>query len=101
LADEDIFEQGSLFGDPSEGIQPIGGSFNPSRTRAIWEFENGTMVQGEQSWFLFLYSNNGPALGDFEVRAQDNDDISVPGVPEPTTLALLGFGTVLSLRRRK
>ncbi|MHC4287947.1 MAG: PEP-CTERM sorting domain-containing protein [Planctomycetota bacterium] len=25
----------------------------------------------------------------------------MPAVPEPTTLALLGFGTVLSLRRRK
>jgi hypothetical protein len=57
-------------------------------------------MEGEQSWFLFLYSDYDWIKGDIEVQ-RVNDDIPVPEVPEPATLALLACGTMLSLKRRK
>ena len=85
----------------SEGIAPSGSYFNASVTKAIWEFDGGSIVQGEQSWFLFLYSDNDWIAGDMEIQPPADDDIPVPSVPEPATLALLACGTVLSLRCRK
>jgi hypothetical protein len=84
----------------SEGIEPSSSDFNASVTEAIWQFDDGTLVQGDQSWYLFLYSDYDWIAGGIKVQP-DNDDIPVPEVPEPATLALLGFGTLLSLRRRK
>jgi hypothetical protein len=100
----DIHEQESLNSTPSGGIQPMDeGHFNDAKTKAIWEFDQGTLVQGEQSWFLFLYSDSGPVVGDFNVQPLADDDIPVPGgdVPEPATLALLMCGSLLSLKRKK
>ena len=87
----------------SGGVMPANSYFNSTVTEAIWEFDDsgeGAIIQGERSWFLFLYSDSDWIAGDVEFQ-RANDEIPVPEVPEPTTLALLGFGTVLSLRRRK
>jgi hypothetical protein len=104
----DIGEAGSLTGTstgdiPSGGEMPISSYFNPFVTEAIWEFDGngeGAIVQGERSWFLFLYSDYDWIAGGVEFQ-QANDDIPVPEVPEPATLALLACGTILSLRRKK
>lgn len=85
----------------SGGVAPTSGDFNASVTKAIWQFDEGTLVQGEQSWFLFLYSNYDWIKGDIQIQPLSNDDIPIPGVPEPATLVLLGCGAVLSLIRRK
>ncbi|OQY07031.1 MAG: hypothetical protein B6I25_02710 [Planctomycetales bacterium 4572_13] len=96
-----ISEAESLNGTPSGGIGPASSDFNTSVTKAIWQFDEGTLVQGTQSWFLFLYSDYDWIKGDIEVQPLADDDIPIPGVPEPTTLALLACGTLLSLKRRK
>lgn len=101
--DNDISEAEYLDdGNPTQsgGVAPSDSYFNSSVTKAIWEFEGGSIVQSEQSWFLFLYSDYDWIKGDIEIRPSANDDIPVPEVPEPTTLALLFGGTLLSLRRR-
>jgi hypothetical protein len=92
----------------SDGVEPTAGYFNDSVDEAIWEFENGTLVQGESSWFLFLYSDYSWVKGDLTVQAAVyDDDIPVPdgggnsNIPEPATLLLLAGGTLLSLKRKK
>jgi len=85
----------------SGGVAPTSSDFNASVTKAIWQFDQGTLVQGDQSWFLFLYSGYDWTKGDIQVQPRADDDIPIPGVPEPATLVLLGCGAVLSLKRKK
>jgi hypothetical protein len=90
----------------SEGVAPSSdGYFNDSKTKSIWEFGDTAIVDGEQSWFLFLYSNKDWIAGEIEVQ-QANDDIPIPGdggnsIPEPATLILLGLGTFSLFKTRK
>ena len=84
----------------SGGVEPSDSGFNASVTKAIWKFEGGSIInQGENSWFLFLYSDSDWIAGDIEVQ-HSNDDIPVPEVPEPATMLLMVCGTVLSLKRK-
>lgn len=91
----------------SDGVEPTDSYFNDTVTEAIWEFENGALVQGESSWFLFLYSNSDWIKGDIAVQAAvADDDIPVPdgednsNIPEPATMLLLACGALLSLKRK-
>ncbi|MDH4202753.1 MAG: PEP-CTERM sorting domain-containing protein [Phycisphaerae bacterium] len=99
----DIGQSQFLGTTDSGGGEPKVGSGYFEGTRAVWEFDNGALIQGDnaQSWFLLLYSNNGPELGKMEIAPPIADDIPIPGVPEPATLVLLSYGVLLSLKRRK
>ena len=100
----DIGENASLDnGGPlqSGGVGPTSSDFNASVTKAIWQFDQGTLVQGDRSWFLFLYSDYDWIKGDIQIQPLTDDDIPIPGVPEPATLALLACGALFSLKRRK
>ena len=86
----------------SYGVEATDKYFEDSNSKAVWEFEDGTLIQGEQSWFLFLYSDYDWVAGDVEIQTVvADDDIPVPHAPEPTTLVLLAGGALLSLRRRR
>ena len=85
----------------SGGIEPSNSGFNASVTKAIWEFDGGSIAKGERSWFLFLYSDYDWIKGDIQIQAKADDDIPIPSVPEPATFAMLIGGSVLLRRFRK
>jgi hypothetical protein len=100
---KDIGENESLNNGTTQsgGVEPTSSDFNASVTKAIWQFDQGTLAQGERSWFLFLYSDYDWIKGDIQIQPLADDDIPTPGIPEPATLALLACGAILSLKRRK
>lgn len=94
----------------SDGQDADASYFNLSKTKAIFEFENGAFIVGEKSFFLLIGSDYTPVVGVYElVSSLDDDDIVVPGddadngnpVPEPATMAILLGGALLGLRKRK
>jgi len=86
--------------DSSGGIQPATEYFNPSFSRAVWEFQNVSITAGEHSYFLVLSSNHDYTAGSFRVIKQADDELPTPA-PEPTTIALLGLGGAFAFAGRK
>jgi hypothetical protein len=67
-------------------------------TQAWWEFYDGTLIAGEDSWFLVFSSPNKWTAGEYSM--EPFGVIPVPN-PEPCTVALLGLGgTILFAKRR-
>jgi hypothetical protein len=88
--------------DLAGGIATTGEYFNSSLTDGIWEFEGGTLIKGEHSWFLTISSDYDWVKGDFSIYATEPDDaLPVPKVPEPATMILLGIGSAILAARRK
>lgn len=64
---------------------------------------------GEHSSFLLIKSANGPKAGTYNFQPPQGDDVPVPEAsepaaipnPEPCTLALLGLGSALLLKRQR
>lgn len=70
-----------------------------STVQGVWQFEAGTLIEVEgekRSWFLIFRTDHAPVVGYFELTSPQ-----FPVVPEPATVALLGIGIVVLLRRRK
>jgi len=96
----------SLGGATTTGISPAGSGVADGGSTAIWSFTDGTLIKGENSWFLVFYSNSDWVAGDYSVKSTYDDDLPVNDpddlpVPEPTTLALLAVGAVLSVKRKR
>ena len=74
--------------------------FNLTRTKAFFEFEDGLLVEGENSVLLLLGSDGAPIVGGYEFTPSADPEVPVPEIPEPATLALLLGGSLLAFRRR-
>ena len=94
------FDQISSEDDANGGIATDLEYFNPSKTNGVWEFDEGTLIQGEHSWFLTISSDYDFVAGDFSINSSD-DEITIPATPEPATMMLLGVGSFILLARRK
>jgi hypothetical protein len=88
----------ALGGATTAGVSPTG--TNATASAAIWDFADGSLIKGANSWFLFFRSNSDWVAGSVEVKSSFNDDLPV-NVPEPATMALFAIGTILSIRRKR
>jgi len=80
--------------DGASGIAPDGVGDTPG----IWQWFADTVDVGEQSEFLFYTSANAPVAGSFTMGEPSSD---LPVAPEPATMAMLGAGSVMLLRRKR
>ncbi len=77
---------------PNSGVEPT--AYLPT---GIWKFvDPATIAAGEHSWFLVFTSNSAPVAGSYTVTPLGQ----IPA-PEPGTIALLGLGGAVILRRKK
>ncbi|MHC4069328.1 MAG: PEP-CTERM sorting domain-containing protein [Planctomycetota bacterium] len=95
--DESLIQSTTALDDNDDGIAP-----NPliSENQGVWLWggDTGYISTAQHSWFLVFSSDSAPIAGSYEV--QPSGDIAVP-IPEPMTVALLGFGALTMLRKRK
>lgn len=68
--------------------------------KAIWEFEGGILATGEHSFFLVISSDNNYTTGTYQIIKGTSPEAPIPN-PEPSTIALLGIGGMLTLFRRR
>lgn len=94
--DDDIGSQDDLSG---EAIEPTQAYFNPSLSKAFYEFEGGLLIADEHSWFLVISSNQDWVPGTYTFDKTASDEVPIPEetIPEPVTIVLFGFGGTLFL----
>ena len=72
---------------------------------AIWEFEaDNNLVIDAHSFFLVISSNYDYTTGTYSVLKSTSPDVPLPDevhAPEPSTIALLGIGGMMTLLRRR
>lgn len=78
---------------------------NTGPDNAVWEFEgDNNLVIDAHSFFLIISSNYDYTTGTYSVTKSTSPYVPLPGdahTPEPGTLALLGVGGMMLLRRRR
>ena len=89
--------------DDGDGVDAESSYFNSDFTKATWVFGEGTLVYGQDSVFLVMYSDNPWVPGTYDFATDDEfpvmDDDEDINVPEPGTLILLSLGTLLTCRK--
>lgn len=82
--------------DGNGGIAATNEVLNSSKTQAAWTFD-GSLLTGNQSFFLLLSSDYDYVTGSYNINTSD---FVTPGVPEPASILLLAAGGVLFVRKR-
>ncbi len=87
--------------DSAEGIEPGSEYYDEDESNVIWKFDgvDGYIIAGEHSWFLVFSSDHDWVAGSYEIKGPQ--DVPAPGAPEPTTIALLGLGGAVLLKRQR
>ena len=104
----DLENIGSIEDTPGSGVEPTGVDLTVGNLEVIWEFRGegigeAILLAGDHSWFLMFSSDFAPVVGDFRIEGPEGEFPVPPEIPEPATIALLGFGGALMFvaRRRK
>jgi hypothetical protein len=95
--------------DPQEGdypifgldfVEPTASGTNDSGEQIWWEFEDGLLVAGKDSWFLIFSNPSDWVPGNYKMEPVSGE-IPLPPNPEPCTLALLGLGSTILFAKRR
>jgi len=97
--DEVLMEGTAALDDGEGGISPAP-IISETQGVWVWSFENGYISTGQHSYFLVFSRDSEPVAGSYEIKAPE-DDLPIPDVPEPGTLALLGLSSAIAFMRRK
>lgn len=68
--------------------------------QGAWGFGEGVLTNDNYSEFLVFSSDYAPVRGKYEINPPDYDWVPSTS-PEPATIVLLTFGSVISLRKRR
>lgn len=98
---------GTTADTPNPGVDATKKSLTIDQTQVVYEFANGILAVGKNSWFLVMRSNSDWKKGSYKFEAPNDDDIVAPGddnpvppVPEPATLSMLLIGSLALYKRR-
>lgn len=67
---------------------------------AVWEFEGDILETNAHSFFLVMSSDYNYAQGSYQIVKNTSPITPIPN-PEPSTIALLGIGGMMTLLRRR
>ncbi len=103
-SDLEYMDQSANYSEPNlSGVEPANAGFVGNDGVWKWSSAKGFIQVDEYSWLLVYSSDYDWVKGDYELRGVE-DDFPVPDdgeVPEPGTIALLGLGGSLLIRRKK
>jgi hypothetical protein len=73
---------------------------NTGPDNAVWEFEGDILETDAHSFFLVMSSNYNYSTGTYRLIKDTSPVTPIPN-PEPSTIALLGIGGMMTLLRRR
>jgi len=88
----------SAMDDHDGGVAP----YSPPPRQGAWGFTEGVLANGEKSWILVFSSEYAPGRGTYTMTNPTSlPPIPEEEVPEPATIALLGLGAIVFIKKRR